>query len=172
MLRLASVLLLVATTASASPCEREAHRWNHWKWGWSAVYAGVTLGQLGVIAAHYNPFGAYDHNYRWSLYVGAAQSGVSSIGMALAPSFDETDCAKNGPMERTIFYQSHVANLVINLAGSAVLAKEANWSSALIAFGVGYAVGLLNTYTEPRDSWHALVVPVDRGAALTFARAF
>ncbi|HEX7702113.1 MAG TPA: hypothetical protein VF403_15355, partial [Kofleriaceae bacterium] len=73
---------------------------------------------------------------------------------------------KAGDAERTLFYAGHLGNFVVNLGGSLLLARATTWRAGVIAFAIGYPIGLLNTYTMPRASWHAVrvvAVPVAEG---------
>lgn len=173
----------------------EATHFEYWRWSWVAAYGALTAGQLAVVGAGWNPIGADDRAFRDSRYVGAAESGIGAIAMLLAPHIDAPDAdlvvtadpcadaaalaaarARAGKLERTLFWGSHAGNLAVNVAGSLVLAHETSWSTAALAFALGYPIGLLNTYTMPRASWHAMrVAPVplaDHGAALVVSGAF
>ncbi len=179
MSRIVVAVLLAAGVAHAD-CDparvraelaAESVRMDHWRYGWSAAYAVATAIQLGADVAQYNPFGTYDRAYRDANLVGGVQSGVSAIGMLFSPGIDVPaptgDRCRDlealraarttaGALERTVFWETHIGNLVINIAGSAVLVERTGWSAAAVAFAIGYPIGLLNTYTLPRESWHAL----------------
>lgn len=155
-------LLLLGATVHAAPCE-EAHRFATWKWGWAIAYGGLTGAQLGLAAAHANPLGPYDDRFRDTLYVGAVESGLGSIAMVLTPGLT-CDAAKDAAAERTLFFAGHAGNLLVNAAGALILAHYATWSDAALAFAVGYPIGLVNTYTMPRGSWH--LIPTGNGLAI------
>jgi len=171
--------------------DAEVRRMDHWRYGWGIAYGAATVVQLAPVVAKYNPFGAYDRDFRDANLVGAAQSTIASIASFLAPGIEvpapQLDaCAdldalhaarvKAGASERQVFWGGHLGNLVLNLGGSAVLVERTGWSSALVAFAIGYPIGLLNTYTMPRDSWDAIQIvatPVaDGGLALRIAGQF
>jgi hypothetical protein len=196
------IAIVAARSAAAQPtCDPtalrteladEAARMDRWRLGWTIGYGALTAGQLALAAANWNPIGPDDREFRDSRYVGAAESGIGALASLFAPHIDVPDpvadsCAdvaaleaarsKAGKLERTLFWGSHAGNLVVNAAGSLILAERTNWSTAALAFAIGYPVGLLNTYTMPRASWHAMrVVPVplavDRGAALMLIGSF
>ncbi|CAN5572122.1 hypothetical protein BH11MYX1_BH11MYX1_20000 [soil metagenome] len=183
-LALAVVLLARSAHADCDPVSlraqltAEAIRMDHWRYGWSIAYGAATAAQLALVVGTYNPLGAHDRDYRDANLVGAAQSAIASVASLLAPRIDVPDpeadaCAdlialrsaraRAGTRERLLFWGGHVGNLVVNLAASAVLAADTTWSAAILAFAIGYPIGLLNTYTMPRDSWHAtgvVAVPV------------
>ena len=164
--------MLVARSASvsAAPCDLpdEAAHFHRWKLGWTLTYGALTAGQTGLALARWNPLGTYDRQFRDTLIVGAVESGLGTLGMLLAPGVeDATTCEKAGTIERTLFWGSHDGNLVVNAAGSLILARETTWSAGLVSFALGYPIGLLNTYTMPRGAWHAMrLVPTGNGVAL------
>lgn len=168
------VTLLVARVASAD-CDRgEIDRMARWKWGWAATYGALTVGQTALVATKWNPLGPYDVTFRDTLIVGAVESGLGTLGMLLAPGLD-CDRVKSAKIERTLFWGGHAGNLVVNVAGSLVLAHETSWSTGLVSFALGYPIGLLNTYTMPRTSWHAMqvsAVPLPHGGALALIGTF
>ncbi len=203
MRRLATILLVLVARRAAADCDvaqarllreqlrDESHRMDRWRYGWSAANGIATIGQLALVVAKYNPAGPYDRTYRDAMYVGAAQSGIQAIAQLFVPGIEvppeQSDpCAdlaalraaraRNAATERTVFFGTHVANLGINLAGSAFLVLDTDWTTALVAFAIGYPIGLLDTYTMPRDSWRAVRVtalPVPgNGAALGLAGTF
>ena len=164
---------------------------DRWRYAWTAVYGAIAVGQLGLIVTKTNVFGAYDREYRDKDILGVTQSGLGAIAMVLSPSIEVpaavtdscTDATalraarvKAGDTERTLFYAGHLGNFVVNLGGSLLLARATNWQAGALAFAIGYPVGLLNTYTMPRASWHAMgVMPVplaEGGVAIRLVGAF
>lgn len=199
MKSLALAVILAARLAHAdcdpvplrAQLEAEARRMDQWRYGWGISYGAATVLQLAPVVAKYNPFGTYDRDFRDANLVGAAQSTISSIASFLAPGLDvpapQADaCADLGALraartaagasERQVFWGGHLGNIALNLAGSAVLVERIGWSAALAAFAIGYPIGLLNTYTLPRDSWHAVQIvatPVtDGGVAFRIVGQF
>jgi len=169
----------------------ESVRMDRWRYAWTGIYGAIAVGQLGLIVTKTNVFGAYDREYRDKDILGVAQSGLGAIAMVLSPSIDvpgavADSCAdaialraarvKAGDTERTLFYAGHVGNFVVNLGGSLLLARATNWQAGALAFVIGYPIGLVNTYTMPRASWHALsvvAVPVaDGGVAIRLGGSF
>jgi hypothetical protein len=159
----------------------ESVRMDRWRYAWTAAYGAIAVGQLGLVVTKTNIFGAYDREYRDKDLLGVTQSGLGAIAMVLSPSIDvpspvADSCAdatalraarvKAGTTERRLFYAGHLGNFVVNLGGSLLLARATNWQAGALAFVIGYPIGLLNTYTMPRASWHALgvvAVPVAEG---------
>jgi hypothetical protein len=169
----------------------ESVRMDRWRYAWTAVYGAIAVGQLGLIATKTNVFGAYDREYRDKDILGVVQSGLGAIASVLAPSIEVPSpvadaCAdmtalraarvKTGKTERELFYAGHLGNFVVNLGGSLLLARATNWQAGALAFAIGYPIGLLNTYTMPRASWHSLgVVPVpvaEGGVAIRVVGSF
>lgn len=164
------VLLVAARSASAVPCDLPAGEVDHfarWRVGWTVTYGALTVGQASLALAHWNPLGTYDDKFRDTLVVGAVESGLGTLGMVLAPGIAGATCEKAGEVERALFWGGHAGNLVVNVAGSLILAHETTWSAGLVSFALGYPIGLLNTYTLPRGAWHAWrLVPTGNGVAL------
>ncbi len=166
--------------------EDEAARTAHRRLAWSIGYGAVSVGQLAIATTSWNPSPDTEQAFRWSMYVGAAKSAIGAVSMLVAPRLEVPDAvadpcadavalraalARNARLERVLFWGSHIGGLVVNLAGTLVLAKQASWSTAALSFAIGYPIGLLNTYSMPRDSWHAwrelsiTPVPVAGGGA-------
>jgi hypothetical protein len=164
---------------------------DRWRYGWTAAYGVIAVGQLALAATKTNVFGDFNREYRDKDYLGASQATLGALAMLLAPSVDvpvpiADTCAdvtalraarvKTGKSERALFYAGHLGNFVVNLGGSLLLARATNWQAGALAFAIGYPIGLLNTYTMPRASWHALdVVPVplaEGGVAIRFVGSF
>jgi hypothetical protein len=168
----------------------ESVRMDRWRYVWTAAYGAIAVGQLGLIVTKTNVFGAYDREYRDKDILGVTQSALGAIAMVLSPSIEvpaavADSCAdatalrmarvKAGATERTLFYAGHLGNFVVNLGGSLLLARATNWQAGALAFAIGYPIGLLNTYTMPRASWHALAVvpaPVEGGVAIRLVGSF
>jgi hypothetical protein len=154
----------------------ESVRLDRWRYAWIAAYGALAVGQLGLVVTKTNVFGAYDREYRDKNLLGTTQSGLGAISMVLSPSIEvpslvADSCAdatalraarvKAGETERKSFYIGHLGNFVVNLGGSLLLARATRWQAGALAFAIGYPIGLLNTYTMPRASWHSLgIVPV------------
>jgi hypothetical protein len=169
-------LLLVARVAAAEPiCDRgEIDRMDRWHFGWAAAYGALTVGQLGLVAAKWNPLGPFDREFRDTLLVGGIESGLGAVAMLLSPRLD-CDRAKSAKIERTLFWGGHAGNLIVNLTGSLILAHETSWSTGAVSFALGYPIGLLNTYTMPRASWHAMriaALPIAHGGTLVVIGTF
>jgi hypothetical protein len=172
-----SVLLtpvIPARPASAAPCddaialrselERESRRVDHWVLAWRIAYTALAVGQFAVAAS-----GAADHDQTRSLVVGGAESAIGALGVWATPltlhvpvptgdaCHDRVvlrDAAELAAFnEEQSFWVSHVGGLIINGAGTLVLAGMTSWRTGLISFATGYPIGLLANYTMPRASW-------------------
>lgn len=169
----------------------ESVRMDRWRYGWTAAYGVIAVGQLALAVTKTNVFGAFDREYRDKDYLGASQATLGALAMLLSPSVDvpaavADTCAdatglraarvETGKTERTLFYAGHLGNFVVNLGGSLLLARATSWQAGALAFVIGYPIGLLNKYTMPRASWHSLgVVPVplaEGGVAIRLVGSF
>lgn len=194
-------ILALGRSAAAEPCsdttalraqlEQESARADHWNLAWRIVYTAATAGQFGIAAS-----GAADHDNTRALWVGGGESAISALGFWLAPLRIDVPaptgdaCTDRAALraaaeraaadERKAFWTNHIAGLIINLAGAAIVVETASWKAGVLSFATGYPVGLLTTYTMPRASWErvrapawtASVAAVDRGYALVVAGAF
>ena len=197
----------VAQPANASTCQDEAdglrallvdeaRRAKRWNIGWGAAYAAAVDGQLALALTETKPFGTFDQDYKELLYVGVAKAAIgvgSKVILPLkiaVPSQNADPCAdlvalrkaaaKAARVERNSFYLNHFGGLAVNLTGSAVLAVRRNGRTAVSSFAIGFPIGLLATYTQPRGTWHhwrkqrarwrtGVALTDDGGASLWFA---
>ncbi|HEY0253512.1 MAG TPA: hypothetical protein VGC41_18390, partial [Kofleriaceae bacterium] len=114
-MRICLALLALASTANAAPCD--ADRFRTWKYGWAITYGALTVGQVALAATHTNPLGPYDDHFRDTLYVGAIESGLGTLGMVLAPELT-CDPVADGAKERSLFFAGHIGNFLVNAVGS------------------------------------------------------
>jgi hypothetical protein len=170
----------VAQPANASTCQREAdalrahlvdeaQRASRWNVTWGLIYSAAVAGQLALALTETKPIGTFDRNYEELLYVGVAKAAIG-VGSKLVlplrlkvPAPDADPCAdllalrraaaRNARAESRSFYLNHFGGLAVNLAGVGVLAVRRNFATAAASFAVGFPVGLLATYTQPRGTW-------------------
>jgi len=60
-----------------------------------------------------------------------------------------------GRRQRRGFWLSHLGGTALNLATSALLTYRRSLEVGAISFGIGYSVGLVHVYTQPRRGWRA-----------------
>lgn len=188
MRSIALVLAVASSTARAEPTTEdgcalarsgiviEHDRARAWNIGW-----GIGLGAAAVAQVVAAPL-IGNREQRDTLYVGAAESAIGAASSLVLPLSIEpaaTDCrdfasemAPAARRERDAFYLNHIGGLVVNLAGALVLAHYTTVDNAALAFGVGYAVALVRTYTAPRWAWHATVTFDRTHASVGVAASF
>lgn len=145
-----------------------ADTWNSvWRWGFTAA----AVGSAAVAIA--DPV----HEYRANLYVSAGKAAIAGFGRWIMPLHVEVPppsgdacadvaamhraIARTAKSERGLFYSNHIGGIVLNAIGGLIVDHYSGAGQAAISAGGGYAVGLVATYTMPRDSWHdAIVVSV------------
>jgi hypothetical protein len=141
---------------------QEHDRARTWNIGW-----GVGLGVAAVAQAGVAPL-LGNHEERDTLYVGAVESAIGAASSLVTPlsvdapdplcrDVDDDTLARAGRRERNAFYLNHVGGLLVNLGGALILAHYTTTGNAALAFGVGYAVSLVRTYTAPRWAWHPTI---------------
>jgi hypothetical protein len=197
---LLGAFLLAARSASAAPCEADATairthladehaRAHRWDLGWGIGLGTVAAGELALGLS-----GKFDRDQHESFYVGAAISAVGAAGHFVLPLEVEvpapvadacTDLAAlraamktTAHHERQAFWINHLGTLALNGAGAIVLGERTTWTNAAKSFVLGYAVGLVIVYTQPRGTWHATralsigALPADGGGFAWVAGAF
>lgn len=161
-------------SAFAAPCddtialrgelERESRRIDRWILAWRIAYTALAVGQFAGAAS-----GAADHDQTRSLVVGGAKSAIGALGvwttpLALHVPVPTGDACRDRVVlrdaaelaafnEEQSFWVSHIGGLILNGAGTLVLAGMTSWRNGLISFATGYPIGLLANYTMPRASW-------------------
>jgi hypothetical protein len=175
--------ICVARTASAAPCEAdsasirahltdEAQRAHRWNLVWGLGFGAAAVGQL---ALGIDPTHSLDRDLEQAAYVGAAKATVGALGHVVTPLVVEVPppvpdaCAdlaalraaaiRTAARERTTFWLNQIGALAVNATGAVVLGERTTWANAGESFALGYAVGLISTYTMPRGSWHAADAP-------------
>jgi hypothetical protein len=194
-------LVVLVRTAAAAPCsepsalraelQRESTRVKRWNWTWRITYTTLAVAQFAVAAS-----GSVDRDNEISLWVGGAKSSFGALGQWFStlrvriPPPTGDACTDRSQLrlaaelaafeERKAFWVSHIGGLVINLAGSAIVAERVSLRTGLLSFATGYSVGLLSIYTMPRASWRrtraaawtAGVVTGDRQYSIVVAGSF
>jgi hypothetical protein len=186
-------VLVVGRTAAAEPCgdasalraelEHEAARADHWNLAWRIAYTALAAGELGGAAS-----GAADHDNTRSLWVGGAKSTLAALGFWLSPLRIDVPpgtgdaCTDRAALravaeraaadERRAFWLSHIGGLIVNAAGTLILAGTASWKAGLLSFATGYPVGLLSTYTMPRASWARVREPAWTASVVAGGRQY
>jgi hypothetical protein len=170
-------VLVAARSASAAPCDAEAAairahltdeaaRAHRWDLGWGIGLGTVAAGELALGLS-----GAFGRDQHESFYVGAAEATIGAAGHFVLPLEVEVPapaadaCADLAALraamtttarhERQSFWLLHIGTLVLNGAGAIVLGERTTWTNAATSFVVGWAVGLVTIYTQPRGTWHA-----------------
>ena len=168
--RLAAAESCPDPSALRADLERESVRADHWDLAWRITYTALAAGQLAIAAS-----GTADHDNTRTLWVGGAKSALGAVGAWISPLRIDVPpptgdaCADRTALraaaeraagdERRAFWASHIGGLVVNLAGSVVVAELTSWQTGLLSFATGYSVGLLDTYTMPRASWGRIREP-------------
>lgn len=152
--------------------ERERTKAFRWRLGWALGFGAATAGQLALYATETAPLGEYDDAAEASLLAGAAKSFVGMSARIVLPlkvprpstsgdgcadlAAAEAALARAARSEQRSFWLNHLGGLALQLAGTLYigLSVEDAWGDAAISFGLGYAVGLASTYTQPRGAWH------------------
>ena len=80
------------------------------------------------------------------------------------------ELARIGKKERGAFWTNHLGGIVLNVAGGFIVYHYAGGGQAALSVSGGMAVGLVSTYTMPRNAWHmwrdATLVVQPNGVAL------
>ncbi len=178
--------------------QHKAHLWNL---GWGIGFGGATVAQLVfAVRPQWAPIINVNDKMQTSLYIGAVKSGLASVARTILPlrverphiapgtepcaalAEAERALAVTARRERNSFWLNHIGSLLANLGGTLILGLGYHaWGQAALSFAVGYPVGLISIYTEPRAGWHAhrsrswvsgvsaapLITPEIRGLAIT-----
>jgi hypothetical protein len=167
-----------AATAEARTVEieavlaRDARNARRWDLGWAATFGVLAGAQLGMAVAEWAPLQDFDDKVEASLYVGAIKSGIGSVSHLVLPlrvarpgprsgdacadlAAAERALQESAKKERETFYLNHLGSLALNVGGLLYLGLHDDaWKEGVMSFALGYPVGLLSTYTQPRRAWH------------------
>jgi hypothetical protein len=161
--------------AARATLAADAARADQWNLGWSLGFTGAAIGQAALALT------PVSRDNRDALLVGAAKSTIGAASHWILPlriatptSCDDARAIlrRTRREERQLFYLGHIGGFVLNAAAAIFLAELTTWKNGLLSFAIGYPVGLANTYTMPRGSWHAAMVPVDGGVAVVVGSSF
>ncbi len=154
--------------------DHEARRARRWNLGWGIGFATLSLAQGSLIAAEWTPLGDYDDDAAANLYVGTAKSTIASLAHLIVPlkivragaatgdacadlAAAERALRKSGSNEKQSFWLNHLGAIALNGGGLLVLGIGFDtWKEGVISVAMGYPMGLLHAYTQPRRSWHAV----------------
>jgi hypothetical protein len=155
----------------------KAHRWNA-IWGW--IYTGTAVATATV--AVIDPV----HDLQAGLYVSAGKAAIAGAGRWVLPlsvnvpdptgdacadlALLHQELARIGKKERGAFWTNHLGGIVLNVVGGYIVYRYSGGGEAALSVGGGMAVGLVSTYTMPRNAWHmwrdATLVVQPNGVAL------
>lgn len=144
---------------------------RRWRWGWAAGFGAASALQLTGVLLERTPIGDYDAAADASLKAGAAKAGIGMAARIVAPikvprpaitgdacadlAAAEAALARAAASEQRSFWLNHVGGLAMQVGGTLYigLSVEDAWGDAAISFGLGWTVGLISTYTQPRGLW-------------------
>lgn len=164
-----------AAAAIDAHLAREARRARRWDNAWAITFAGLAAGQGALIAAEWTPTG-FDDDIEAGLWVGVGKSVVGAAShlvlrlKVVRPERTGDACADLAAAERALretarnerrtFWLDHLGSFALNAAGLVLLGTRYDtWEEGLKSFALGYPVGLLSVYTQPRASWHVRLEP-------------
>ena len=144
---------------------------RRWRWYWAAGFGAASAAQLTGVLLEATPIGEYDAAAAASLKIGAAKSAIGMAARIVAPirvprpaitgdacadlAAAEAALARAAFSEKRSFWLNHVGGLALQVGGTLYigLSVEDAWGDAAISFGLGWSVGLISTYTQPRGLW-------------------
>lgn len=146
-----------------------ARRWNL---AWGIGFGAAAAGQFALTLADYSPLAEYTDDVEHGLYIASAKAAIASLTHVILPlkivrPGPRTDdvCAdlaaaeralhKTGTNEKRAFWLNHLGGLAMNVAGVLILGMGLDsWREAWLGFAIGYPVGVIHAYTQPRRGWH------------------
>jgi hypothetical protein len=139
----------------------KAERWNT-TWAWIYTGAAVVTATIGVV----DPV----HRLQAGMYVSAGKAAIAGAGRFVLPlearipdptgdacadlALLHRELARLGKKERGAFWTNHLGGILLNVAGGYIVYHYSGTGEAALSVGGGMAVGLVSTYTMPRDGWH------------------
>lgn len=144
---------------------REAHRAHLWNTIWGITFSVSAVGS--AVAGYYD---FPKHELQAGLYVSAGKATIAALGRWVtplsiqvpAPSSDA--CAdldalhaaikRAAKKEKVGFFLNHIGGILLNVGGGLIVYHYSTGGQTALSVGGGYTVGLLATYTMPRESWH------------------
>jgi len=159
------------TTKIRALLDGEAKRARRWNLAWGIGFGTVAAGQFGLTLADYTPLGDYDDDKEVGLYFAAGKAALGSLAHVVLPlkivrpgpltgdACADLDAAEralraSGRNEQRSFYLNHLGAFAMN-AGSLLLLGMVfdTWREGWLGLAIGYPVGLLHAYTQPRRAW-------------------
>jgi hypothetical protein len=152
--------------------DRERRRARRWDNAWLVTFATATVAQGSARLAEWTPLGDYDDDAEAGLEVGTVKGAVATLAHVVLrlkivrpertgdPCVDaeaaERAFRASARNERRSFYLNHLGSFAFNVGGMLYLGlREDAWGEAALSTGIGYPVGLLAVYTQPRGVWKA-----------------
>ncbi|MBV8759939.1 MAG: hypothetical protein JO257_21795 [Deltaproteobacteria bacterium] len=173
----ALALVACCGVAAAEPCPAIAHeqqRADHWNLTWGLLLTSATIVQGAAALTPPLP-----RDVRVGAAIGAGKSFIGAAGRWILPLRVEDrpgcDVAHAASVERQNFWLLHIGNFVVNAGGAVAETEWTDWQHAAAAFGLGYAIGLVQIYTMPRHAGEqvsAALAPTAGGWVLTLGGAF
>lgn len=151
--------------------DREATRARRWNLGWTIAFGVLAAGQVGLRAAEWVPLDDYTEAAGHGLELGAIKATIAMgsrivlpLKVVRAPDTGDPCADLEGARravratarnEKRSFWLNHLGGLALNLTGVVLLGTYYDsWREGAKSFVLGYPVGLLSSYTQPRGSWH------------------
>jgi hypothetical protein len=168
---------------------RQAHKAAVWDNAWAITFGALAVGQGSLALGHYAPGAEWDDKAQASMWIGAGKSAIGSLShlilrLKTVRGGGETEpCAhleasrralrESAKHQKTTFWLNHAGSLALNLGGLLVLGLGYDaWKEGVMSFALGWPVGLLSVYTQPRGAWHARVVRTADYSGLAIAGTF
>lgn len=145
---------------------------SRWRWGWAAGFGALSAGQFALMATETAPTGGeFTDADEASLLAGGVKSGIGMLARVVKPvktprpAVTGDACADLEAAERALaitarsekisFWLNHLGGLALQIGGTLYIGLSVDdaWGDAAISFGLGYAIGSISTYTQPRGVW-------------------
>ncbi len=151
--------------------DRERGKAFRWRLGWGIGFGAATIAQGALYLTETAPFGDYDEAAEASLAAGTIKSLVGAASRVVSPvkvghpavtgdacadlASAQAVLAKAAKGERQSFWVNHVGGLALQAAGTLYIGLSVDdaWGDAAISFAIGYTVGTISTYMQPRGLW-------------------
>jgi hypothetical protein len=176
----------------------EASKTRTWNTVWGWIYTGTSVTAATLAAIDPEPI----HELQVGLYVSAGKAGIAAgsrwvLPLSVrvpAPTGDacadlallRRELARIGKKERSTFWMNHIGGIVLNVVGGYIVYNYTETDTgtggatgpAALSVGAGMAVGLVSTYTMPRNAWHTwrdatvVVTPTDGGGVASLVGVF
>lgn len=147
----------------------EASRLQLWNTAWAIGFGAAAAGQVTLAVTETKPFSTFDTDYQETLYVGATKATIGMAARLVLPLHIEVPAATGDPCadvaalratlatagrrERRTFWLTLIGGTAVNLTGSIVLWQRRDFGVGALSFVVGFPIGPLAAFTEPRASW-------------------